>query len=141
MMHAVAVDHMHVTHLGPAHRHVYCVQLVKSLITGYVSQPNEYEYWMPDSCIGGEIPQDLDGTLFRNGEHLHSSRFHLHREFCSHRNLTAMPYHAATVTMIKSMSRAGPGLIDVFGKRLNQPFDGDGMICQFAFRDGKLHFR
>lgn len=36
---------------------------------------------------------------------------------------------------------AGPGLIEVFGKRLNQPFDGDGMICQFAFRDGKLHFR
>ena len=44
------------------------MQLVKSLITGYVSQPNEYEYWMPDSCIEGEIPRDLDGTLFRNGE-------------------------------------------------------------------------
>ena len=45
-------------------------QLVRSLITGYVSQPNEYEYWMPESCIEGEIPRDLDGTLFRNGEHL-----------------------------------------------------------------------
>ena len=42
---------------------------------------------------------------------------------------------------IESLSRAGPGLIEVFGKRLNQPFDGDGLICQFAFRDGKLHFR
>ena len=43
-------------------------QLVKSLITGYVSQPNEYDYWMPDSCVEGQIPRDLDGTLFRNGE-------------------------------------------------------------------------
>ena len=43
------------------------VQLVKSLITGYVSQPNEYEYWLPDQYVEGDIPRDLDGTLFRNG--------------------------------------------------------------------------
>ena len=47
----------------------------------------------------------------------------------------------AETIMTLRLSRVGPGLIDVFGKRLNQPFDGDGMICQFAFRDGKLHFR
>lgn len=32
---------------------------------GYESQPNEYEYWIDD--IEGEIPQALQGTLFRNG--------------------------------------------------------------------------
>jgi len=31
---------------------------------GYESQPNEYEYWIDD--IEGEIPQTLQGTLFRN---------------------------------------------------------------------------
>lgn len=46
------------------------VQLVKSLISGYVSQPNEYEYWLPEGCVEGEIPRDLDGTLFRNGVRL-----------------------------------------------------------------------
>lgn len=32
---------------------------------GYQSQPNEYNYWIED--IEGEIPQQLHGTLFRNG--------------------------------------------------------------------------
>ncbi len=32
---------------------------------GYQSQANEYEYWIDD--IEGEIPSDLQGTLFRNG--------------------------------------------------------------------------
>jgi all-trans-8'-apo-beta-carotenal 15,15'-oxygenase len=32
---------------------------------GYQSQPNEYDYWIDD--IEGEIPQELRGTLFRNG--------------------------------------------------------------------------
>ncbi len=32
---------------------------------GYESQPNEHEYWIDD--IEGEIPQALQGTLFRNG--------------------------------------------------------------------------
>ena len=32
---------------------------------GYQSQPNEYEYWIDE--IEGEIPSQLQGTLFRNG--------------------------------------------------------------------------
>ncbi|MCU0534382.1 MAG: carotenoid oxygenase family protein [Hydrococcus sp. Prado102] len=32
---------------------------------GYDSQPNEYDYWVDD--IEGEIPNELEGTLFRNG--------------------------------------------------------------------------
>ncbi|MGK7874773.1 MAG: carotenoid oxygenase family protein [Xenococcaceae cyanobacterium] len=32
---------------------------------GYLSQPNEYEYWIDE--IEGEIPTGLQGTLFRNG--------------------------------------------------------------------------
>lgn len=32
---------------------------------GYQSQPTEYDYWVDD--IEGEIPDDLQGTLFRNG--------------------------------------------------------------------------
>ena len=32
---------------------------------GYESQPNEYDYWIDD--IEGEIPEDLNGTFFRNG--------------------------------------------------------------------------
>lgn len=36
---------------------------------------------------------------------------------------------------------AGPGLFEIGGKKINQPFDGDGMICQLSFKDGRLHFR
>ena len=32
---------------------------------GYLSQPQEYDYWVDD--IEGEIPVELEGTLFRNG--------------------------------------------------------------------------
>jgi all-trans-8'-apo-beta-carotenal 15,15'-oxygenase len=32
---------------------------------GYQSQPNEYDYWIDE--IEGEIPKELNGTLFRNG--------------------------------------------------------------------------
>ena len=32
---------------------------------GYESQPNELDYWVDD--IEGEIPRELEGTLFRNG--------------------------------------------------------------------------
>ncbi|MGB3239509.1 MAG: carotenoid oxygenase family protein [Geitlerinemataceae cyanobacterium] len=32
---------------------------------GYLSQPNEYDYWIDE--IDGEIPPELEGTLFRNG--------------------------------------------------------------------------
>ncbi|HAC64190.1 MAG TPA: Apocarotenoid-15,15'-oxygenase [Cyanothece sp. UBA12306] len=34
-------------------------------LRGYQSQPNEYDYWVDD--IEGEIPRQLQGTLFRNG--------------------------------------------------------------------------
>ena len=37
-------------------------------IRGYTSQPNEYGYWIED--IEGEIPNGLQGTLFRNGSGL-----------------------------------------------------------------------
>lgn len=32
---------------------------------GYQSQPNEYEYFIED--IEGKVPEELQGTLFRNG--------------------------------------------------------------------------
>lgn len=32
---------------------------------GYESQPNEFDYWIDD--IEGQIPQELEGTFFRNG--------------------------------------------------------------------------
>jgi all-trans-8'-apo-beta-carotenal 15,15'-oxygenase len=34
-------------------------------LSGYRSQPEEYAYWIDD--IVGEIPAELEGTLFRNG--------------------------------------------------------------------------
>ncbi len=66
---------------------------------GYESQPNEYQYQIEE--IEGSIPQELTGTLFRNG----------------------------------------PGLLDIGGMPIEHPFDGDGMICAFTFKDGKAYFR
>lgn len=37
--------------------------------------------------------------------------------------------------------RNGPGLLDVNGERLHHPFDGDGMICAIAFKNGRAYFR
>lgn len=66
---------------------------------GYDSQPNEYDYWVDN--IEGEIPPQLNGTLFRNG----------------------------------------PGLLEIHGIPLKHPFDGDGMVCAFTFKNGRCHFR
>lgn len=34
-----------------------------------------------------------------------------------------------------------PPARQIGGKKLNQPFDGDGMICRLSFRDGRVHFK
>eukprot|EP01025_Chloroclados_australasicus_P014379 TRINITY_DN1672_c0_g1_i4.p1 TRINITY_DN1672_c0_g1~~TRINITY_DN1672_c0_g1_i4.p1 ORF type:complete len:580 (+),score=39.15 TRINITY_DN1672_c0_g1_i4:102-1841(+) len=39
-----------------------------------------------------------------------------------------------------SLFRVGPALFERNGVRKNQTFDGDGMICKFSFKDGKIHF-
>ena len=36
-----------------------------------------------------------------------------------------------------TLFRNGPGLLDIGGKALNQPFDGDGMLVRLAFKDGR----
>ncbi|MGK7889029.1 MAG: carotenoid oxygenase family protein [Leptolyngbyaceae cyanobacterium] len=40
-----------------------------------------------------------------------------------------------------TLFRNGPGLLDVHGQRVHHPFDGDGMVCAIAFRNGRAHFR
>ncbi|MBE9042253.1 carotenoid oxygenase family protein [Oscillatoriales cyanobacterium LEGE 11467] len=66
---------------------------------GYRSLPDEYDYSIDD--IDGEIPSELEGTLFRNG----------------------------------------PGLLEVGDRPVHHPFDGDGMVCAIAFKDGRAHFK
>jgi all-trans-8'-apo-beta-carotenal 15,15'-oxygenase len=66
---------------------------------GYQSLKEEFDYWIDD--VEGEIPPELQGTLFRNG----------------------------------------PGLLDINGHRIHHPFDGDGMISQITFSNGRAHFR
>lgn len=66
---------------------------------GYQSQRQEESYQL--EVLSGSVPQDLTGTLFRNG----------------------------------------PGLLDINGIPVQHPFDGDGMVCQFSFQEGKVHFQ
>jgi all-trans-8'-apo-beta-carotenal 15,15'-oxygenase len=66
---------------------------------GYESQPQEYEYQITD--IEGKIPEELSGTLFRNG----------------------------------------PGLLDIGDSAIHHPFDGDGMISAFSFKQGQAYYR
>jgi all-trans-8'-apo-beta-carotenal 15,15'-oxygenase len=37
--------------------------------------------------------------------------------------------------------RNGPGVNEVYGKKLKHPIDGDGMVCAVTFVDGQVHFR
>ncbi|CAL8462447.1 g1980 [Coccomyxa elongata] len=72
-----------------------------NFLRGYKSQCNEHDFWISDDMIEGEIPQELEGTLLRNG----------------------------------------PGLFEVGGVAISQPLDGDGMVCSFSFKNGKVFFR
>ena len=40
-----------------------------------------------------------------------------------------------------TLFRNGPGLLELGGKKLNQPFDGDGMVVRLALRGGRAHFK
>jgi all-trans-8'-apo-beta-carotenal 15,15'-oxygenase len=40
-----------------------------------------------------------------------------------------------------TLFRNGPGLLDIAGEAIHHPFDGDGMISAFTFKDGLVHFR
>ncbi|MBR8826716.1 MAG: carotenoid oxygenase family protein [Gomphosphaeria aponina SAG 52.96 = DSM 107014] len=40
-----------------------------------------------------------------------------------------------------TLFRNGPGLLDIHGIPIKHPFDGDGMICAFTFKNGQCHFR
>ena len=40
-----------------------------------------------------------------------------------------------------TLFRNGPGLLDIGDSAINHPFDGDGMISAFSFKDGKAHYR
>ena len=39
-----------------------------------------------------------------------------------------------------TLFRNGPGLFDINGEQYGHPFDGDGMVCAIAFREGKAKF-
>lgn len=40
-----------------------------------------------------------------------------------------------------TLFRNGPGLLDIHGIPIQHPFDGDGMICKFSFKEGNVHFQ
>ncbi|MEW5299826.1 MAG: hypothetical protein WDW36_002801 [Sanguina aurantia] len=40
-----------------------------------------------------------------------------------------------------TLLRNGPGIFEIGSRSIPQPFDGDGMVCSFAFKDGKAFFR
>lgn len=40
-----------------------------------------------------------------------------------------------------TLFRNGPGLLDIGGSPIRHPFDGDGMISSFAFKQGRAYYR
>ena len=40
-----------------------------------------------------------------------------------------------------TLFRNGPGLLEIGGTKLNQPFDGDGVVVRLALKDGRAHFK
>jgi all-trans-8'-apo-beta-carotenal 15,15'-oxygenase len=58
--------------------------------------------------------------------------------------------HAGWVTAVEgvipaelhgTLYRNGPGLLDVAGHPVHHPFDGDGLLASFAFKDGRAFYR
>ena len=45
------------------------------------------------------------------------------------------------VELSGTLFRNGPGLLDIGSEAIHHPFDGDGMISAFSFKDGQAHYR
>ena len=45
------------------------------------------------------------------------------------------------IELTGTLFRNGPGMLDVDGKKIHHPFDGDGMVCAIGFANGRAHFR
>ena len=43
--------------------------------------------------------------------------------------------------LLGTLFRNGPGLLDIGDSAIHHPFDGDGMISAFSFKDGKAYYR
>ncbi len=43
--------------------------------------------------------------------------------------------------LLGTLFRNGPGLLDIGGSAIHHPFDGDGMISAFSFKNGKAYYR
>lgn len=69
---------------------------------GYYNAEREYEYWIPQADIMGEIPHSLHGTLYRNGPGL----MEVYGTKLVHRESTA---HASTVSVTESYIICGHG--------------------------------
>lgn len=67
-----------------------------SFVKAYTSQFKEHAMFLDSSSVEGTIPEELTGTLLRNG----------------------------------------PALYEIGGKKIPQPFDGDGMAVAFSFPGG-----
>lgn len=37
--------------------------------------------------------------------------------------------------------QVGPGLMEVHGQPVNDPYDADGLVCSVAFQSGRAFFR
>lgn len=40
-----------------------------------------------------------------------------------------------------ALFRNGPGLLEIGGQKLNQPFDGDGYVLRLSVKEGRVHFQ
>ena len=123
---------------------------LKGLLSFYRSLRDEYDYWLSADLVEGTIPAELQGTLFRCAGLKGILELHPMRAVAGTRvlRLPSARYEPLVARRRQSLSlaglvlwcRNGPGQLEIFGARIDQPFDGDGMICRFTFADGKAHF-
>ena len=119
----------------------------QNLMRGYRSQHGERSCWLEESMVEGTIPAELEGTV--SSPFLQGCRPRLASPLhCTPAAAAAAAGHAATcassalapVPPLPQLLRNGPGLFEVGGMKIPQPFDGDGMIALFAFKGGRAFF-
>lgn len=116
-------------------------------LKSFTSLHQERSYWVADAQVEGQSTQlgrGAAGCARLPCWHVGSWRHAMHGHLLACCHKAATKYLSYTGTIPKELEgtllKNGPGQFEIGGQKVAHPFDGDGMVAAFAFKEGRCFF-